>query len=241
MFSDWFGSSDRVTQSPKRGRMTREQLQTLIDKAQAYDDLHEEYRTLQEKYQQLAQKNESLADNLENLSDQNEELLENLRDLEQSKASLQETAALGEKYLQSLKRLQADFDNYQKRVERQGEQVRKFAAERVLRKLIEFNEDLKRFRDSLAKVEDFAALQRGVGMLVKNFEKLLEEEGVRPIEAKGQPFDPMRHEAVELGFVEDEDTPEDIVLEEISKGYTFHDKVLRPARVRVSKRAQLAK
>jgi molecular chaperone GrpE len=70
-------------------------------------------------------------------------------------------------------------------------------------------------------------------MIVENFEKFLEDEGVKPMHSEGEKFDPYKHEA--LLVEENENLPENIILEEMDKGYYLNNKVLKPAGVKISK------
>ena len=72
-------------------------------------------------------------------------------------------------------------------------------------------------------------------MIVKNFEKFLEEENVIPMNCEGQVFDPYKHEAMLIQ--EKEDLPDNVIIEELDKGYYLNNEVLRPARVAISKKS----
>jgi len=138
-----------------------------------------------------------------------------------------ELKAQVEDYTTQLKRLQAEFENYIKRVEKERTQFSKFATEKLCLKLLtvldEFEQALKNIKDKDTK--------KGVQMIYHNLSKSLLEEGIKPIHAMHEKFDPYKHEV--LSKVDGE--KEDIVLEEIQKGYTMHDKVIRHAKVKISK------
>ncbi|GAG57778.1 unnamed protein product [marine sediment metagenome] len=81
-------------------------------------------------------------------------------------------------------------------------------------------------------------MKKGFEMLLKNFEKLLREEGVEPMDCEGEKFDPFKHEAL---MVEECDggLPENVILEELHKGFMYKDKVLRPTKVKISKKKRV--
>jgi len=130
-------------------------------------------------------------------------------------------------------RLQADVDNIKKRLERDKEAFIKFSNEQIIRELIPFVDDFKRAFEAADNTKDFNVLHKGVEMILKHLLELLKSKGVREIEAEGKPFDPAYHEA--MLQVETDEYPEDTVIEELEKGYLLNSKVLRTAKVKVSK------
>ena len=132
-------------------------------------------------------------------------------------------------YLDDLKRLQADFENYIKRTEKQHEDTRKYANAEILKDLINLSEDFERALKEL-KTEK-KEVSEGVGMIYNNLGKILENNGIKEISAKGEKLDPVKHEVLQFR----EGKERDIVLEEVQKGYTMHDKVLKTSKVIVSK------
>jgi len=101
----------------------------------------------------------------------------------------------------------------------------------VLAKLLNVIDDFERTIKLLEKTDN-AELKTGIEMIHKQFHKILEEEGIKPMQCKGKKTDPYCHEVIDM--VEHE-TAEGTVVDELQKGYYIHEKVLRPARVRVSK------
>lgn len=143
-----------------------------------------------------------------------------------------EVAGLRDQALRSV----AEAQNVQKRARMQMDQERKFATEGLLRDLIPI---LDNFDRSLAAVEKGASLESVVGGLRtvdKQLRSVLERAGLKRVGSVGMAFDPAHHEAIVTH--ETEDHPEDTVLDEIEAGYVLHERVLRPARVRVSKRPE---
>jgi molecular chaperone GrpE len=128
-------------------------------------------------------------------------------------------------------RVLADFDNYRKRIGREREEWRRQAQEELLREILSV---LDNFDRALAAepASDAGGFRAGVELIHREFLKILERLGVRPFGAVGEPFDPLRHEAV--GRAERSDVADQTVLSETQRGYLFHERVLRPARVVVA-------
>lgn len=131
-------------------------------------------------------------------------------------------------------RLRAEFDNYIKRTGREKGELTAYGGLAMVRALLPVLDDLKRTVTHAREAHHDSAdpLLQGVVMVLEKFTRLLEAEGVRPIEALGKPFDPLFHEAVLRR--ESKDHPEGTVLEEFETGYTFRDRVIRHAKVVVS-------
>jgi len=134
-------------------------------------------------------------------------------------------------------RLQADFENTRKRIEKEKQDFAKFANEGIILELLNILDDLERTVElATSKHEDLPAFLKGVEMILAHLYEMLKEYGVRPIEAEGKIFDPHYHEA--LMQAEEEDLPEHTVVEELQKGYLLNDRVIRTAKVKVSKRTE---
>ena len=131
----------------------------------------------------------------------------------------------------TLLRLQADFDNYRKRIDRERHHDRHRGAEVLVENLLPvldgFDRAISAHRD--AAHNEFRA---GFELIRKQMLDVLSKQGLQKIETEGKPFDPNFHHAIER--VETSDQPDDTVLEELQSGYVFHGKVLRPAMVRVA-------
>lgn len=126
----------------------------------------------------------------------------------------------------------AEFDNYKRRVEIEQTNLLKYAAEGFIIKIIPIYDDLVR---SLAHAKDDSnsnAIKDGLKMVLSKFSKILEEQGIKKIEAVGQPFDVNFHEAL-MQRTSDE-VPPHTVLDEIEPGYIYKDKVIRHSKVIVS-------
>ena len=131
-----------------------------------------------------------------------------------------------------LQRLQAEFDNYRKRMDNRILEVRKFASEEILLKFLDIHDNFLRALDMDFKT-DPASVKKGIESIQQQFEKTLLNEGVHPIESVGKIFDPYYQHAVNK--VCNPEKPDGIVLEEYQRGYMFKEKVLRPAVVSVNR------
>lgn len=162
-----------------------------------------------------------------------EEVLKNIEEeLSETKKMVQEKDNLSQEYLKHLERLQADFDNYKKRQEKKQKEFIEFANERLLNNLLSVVDNLERALDSTKNNKNAKAIKEGVNNTLKEFNAILNKEGVKPIQSIGHRFDPYKHEAVMK--TETDKYSEDIVTEEFQKGYYIKSKVLRPAMVKVA-------
>ncbi|MBI4830305.1 MAG: nucleotide exchange factor GrpE [Candidatus Lindowbacteria bacterium] len=137
-----------------------------------------------------------------------------------------------EEYYDLLLRTQADFDNYRKRVQKETANLLKYGAENALREILPVIDNLDRALDSARKhTESNSRVIEGIELILAQFRGVLQKLGVKTIETVGHAFDPNKHDA--LLRVHAPGVAEGAVLDEIRKGYYFHDKVLRPAQVTV--------
>ena len=141
---------------------------------------------------------------------------------------LAEAEAKAEKYLDMARRLQADFDNYRKRTERDNAEFKKYACSSIITDLLAVVDDLDRALGDVKEENDFVTGIRGVRT---NLMKVLEANGLKEIPADGD-FDPNYHEA--LCTVEGEE--DDKVAEVFQKGYTLNGKVIRYSKVKVTRK-----
>ncbi|MDG6966423.1 MAG: nucleotide exchange factor GrpE [Nitrososphaerota archaeon] len=151
-------------------------------------------------------------------------------DLARLESTLDEERRRNDELLTNLRYLQADFENYRKRVDREIRELEEFSTLGLVRKLVPVLDDLELAVASATKAADQGIVE-GVKMVQKNLGSALASEGLEEIRAVGKPFDPSAHEAVDK--VQGKDNPEDMVVEEMRKGYTFKGKVLRPSAVKV--------
>lgn len=146
----------------------------------------------------------------------------------EAEAKGREAAEAQDRYLRAL----ADFDNYRRRVQREREEWRRQAQEELLREILPALDNFDRALTAGPAPGADGGFRAGVELIHRDFLKALERVGVRPFSAVGEPFDPLRHEAV--ARVERADVPDRTVVDEMQRGYLFHERVLRPARVVVA-------
>lgn len=130
-------------------------------------------------------------------------------------------------------RLAAEFENYKKRTSREFGTLIKNANEALIVQILPTLDSFERALQSARTSGEFEPFYRGVEMIYQQLLEALRREGLRELAAVGQPFDPMKHEAVLA--VERPDQSPDTVVEEIEKGYLLNEKVIRPAKVVVSR------
>ena len=141
---------------------------------------------------------------------------------------LKEAQDQAEKYLDMARRLQADFDNYRKRTQRENEEFRKYACSGIVTELLTIVDDLDRALEHSKEDDDLVVGIRGVRT---NLMKILESNGVQEIPAEGK-FDPNYHEA--LCTVDGDEDGQ--IAEVFQKGYTLNGKVIRFTKVKVTKK-----
>ena len=148
---------------------------------------------------------------------------------------LKDDAAKATEYWDRMLRQQAEFENIRKRMEREKNDFLKFANEGIIAELLDVLDDLER-TVGLAEnqCQDVTVFLKGVEMILAHLYELLKRHGVKPLDAGGKKFDPHYHEA--LMQVDDAAVPEHTVLEELQKGYLLNDRVIRTAKVKVSKK-----
>jgi molecular chaperone GrpE len=148
------------------------------------------------------------------------------------RAKIEQLEAEAEEASNRYLRLAADFDNYKKRARQEQSDLVRSANAELIAKLLPVVDNFHRVLGSVPEGADDAWV-RGVTLTLQQLEELLAAQGVRPIEAVGQPFDPSLHEAI--GHEESSEHPEDTVVTEVRRGYRLNDRVVRPALVRVAR------
>ena len=136
-----------------------------------------------------------------------------------------------DEYFEQLQRSRAEFANFQKRVKSQADSDRVYAIGNLAKDLLDGLDNLQRATEAL-RTSAAEGITDGLDMVHKQLLATLGKYGVEPIQALGKPFDPNQHEA--LVRQPDADKPEMTVVAELGKGYTIHDRVLRPSQVAVS-------
>jgi molecular chaperone GrpE len=150
--------------------------------------------------------------------------------------SLQDRIAAAERqrdeYLDLLQRTRADFDNYQKRTQRDLAEERRYASAAFARELLPVLDNLQRALEAASKQRDLGPLAQGVAMVESQLIGALGRFGIAPVIALNQPFDPNVHEVVLQR--PRTDVPPGTIVEILQPGYRLHERVLRPAKVAVA-------
>lgn len=148
-------------------------------------------------------------------------------------AALEELRVERDNYLDLARRERADFDNYRKRIEREMKELKRESLASFLKEFFGPLDDMDRVLQESEKSHSFESLATGVRIMEENFWRALAKVGVRRIDAKGKPFDPVMHEA--MAAIPSADVPPNTVMEVFDNGYKLDDYILRPARVVVSR------
>ncbi len=149
--------------------------------------------------------------------------------LQQEIESLRKNA---EETQNSYLRVMADFDNYRKRQREETARLADYAREQLLLKLLPIVDNFDRSVQAAEAEHSYESLVEGVSLTLRQIREMLAKEGLEPIEAVGQEFNPELHEA--LMRVETDEYPENTITDELEKGYTLNGRVIRPSRVRVA-------
>jgi molecular chaperone GrpE len=147
-----------------------------------------------------------------------------------SATELQKLKAERDTLLDRLARAQAEFENARRRATKEQQEFRDYAAADVIKPLLPVMDSFER---ALQVKSDSGDFRSGVELIYKQLQDALNKLGVHAIPAKGEPFDPRYHEAIEM--VETSAAADHEVLEELQRGYKFKDRLLRPAMVKVAK------
>ena len=146
-------------------------------------------------------------------------------------AEIEEAHALAEANKEKYMRLLADFDNMRARNEKENAKMFDYGASDTLEKLLPVIDNFERALEHVSE-EDKGPFEEGIEMIYKQMMETLEKIGVKPMDAVGKEFDPNLHNAVI--HVEEEGAGENVVLEEMQKGYMYKDTVLRHSMVKVA-------
>jgi molecular chaperone GrpE len=137
-----------------------------------------------------------------------------------------------DEYLALLQRTRADFENYQKRVQRDQAEERRYAHAAFARDLLPVVDNLQRALDAARQEIERSPLAKGVDLVRSQLLDIFGRYGITPIDALGQPFDPLRHESVQQQFRPD--LAPGTVVEVLEPGYSLHERILRPSKVVVA-------
>jgi molecular chaperone GrpE len=144
-----------------------------------------------------------------------------------------EAAEAHDRYL----RTYADFENYRKRMQRDLADFKKYANEQMARELLSVVDHLALAIKHASETDETSqGLRQGVELVYKQLHDMLEKFGITPFPAQGEPFDPKKHDAAAQEITDA--VPENTVVQVFQEGYMYHDKVLRHAKVSVSKKPQ---
>jgi molecular chaperone GrpE len=146
---------------------------------------------------------------------------------------LERAQAQAAEYLDGWQRTQAEFSNYKKRQEAERAQMVTLASATLLRKLLPVADDFERALETMPSDLGHNTWVEGIVLIKHKLNGVLESEGVKPVEAEGQAFDPRYHEAVT--YEEAAGYEDGQIIGELQRGYTLGERVLRPALVRVAK------
>ncbi len=169
--------------------------------------------------------------------DMQEECEGDLEALEDEQTALEEKVTQLESECSELRenflRKQADIENYRKRMIRDKEEAIRYANRDLLQDLIPVIDDFERAISSAQESKDFSSFYEGIKLIEKQFAAMLEKKwGLKRMKSLNQEFDPQQHEA--LMVVESDDFDTQTVVEDFQRGYFFHDKVIRHAKVKVA-------
>lgn len=153
---------------------------------------------------------------------------------ETSEDKIQKLEAELQEWKNSYTRKLAEFQNFTKRKENEVAEMRKYASEGIIVKLLDNIDNLERAVDASKESQNFDSLIEGVNMILNNLKHLLAEEGVEEIEAAGKEYDPYEHKAMITENKEELD--DNVVVQVFQKGYKMKGKVVRPAMVTVNKK-----
>jgi molecular chaperone GrpE len=145
-------------------------------------------------------------------------------------SELQKITAERDSLLDRLARAQAEFENARRRTVKEQQDFRDYAAADAIKSLLPV---LDSFERALQVKSDAAEFRNGIDLIYKQLQTALGKLSLQPIAAKGQPFDPHFHEAIEM--VDTTEAPDHQVIEELQRGYRLKDRLLRPAMVKVAR------
>jgi molecular chaperone GrpE len=165
------------------------------------------------------------------MGEEQEEQVESNEQVEVLEKALETEKKHSEEYLTQLKYARADIENLKRRFDRKLEDVQKYSNERIVTELLDVVDELEMAVESAHSSNSTETLIQGVEMTLRKLRKILESEGVSPIRSIGEPFDPLKHNAV--AKTEKEGVDGCTIVEEIRKGYTLREKVIRPSIVKV--------
>lgn len=176
----------------------------------------------------------ALNENLK-IDGENENSQEKVEEIETPEEKIAKLELELQEWKNSYTRKLAEFQNFTKRKENEVNEMKKFASEGIIVKVLENIDNLERAENASTQTKDFDALVEGVNMILRNLKHMISEEGVEEIEAKeGVAFDPYEHQA--MMTESKEELENDVIVQVFQKGYKLKGKVIRPAMVTVNKK-----
>ena len=155
-------------------------------------------------------------------------------DIEKLRKSLKKEVSKSASYLNQLKYLQADFDNYRKRIQKDSENQTFHEIDRLILEIIEIRDNIDRALKSVNNESKMKSVKNGLEIIKQRIESLISNEGVEDIKSLKELFNPSFHEVVSIG--ERDDLEDNLITNEIRKGYLIKGRVLRTSLVEVNKR-----
>lgn len=170
--------------------------------------------------------------------EQNQQMKESNQEInpEELQKRIEELEKESNEWKEKFLRKAAEFENYKRRTENDQLNLINYAAESFIKKILPIVDDFERSLEHINDSNDYEKLKEGVQLIYNKLVKVLEEQGVKKIDAVGKPFDVEYHEA--LMQREDPSVPPHTVLDELEKGYMYRDKVIRHSKVVVSSEGQ---
>lgn len=161
---------------------------------------------------------------------------EKVNELALLKESIQEQKKKTQEYYEQLLRLQAEFDNYRKRVEKEKQEIIKYGQEPLIMKLLPLADNLEWALKAAHQHDNHKTILEGLVLIEKEFKNLLKSEGVEPIKTHKVKLDPTQHHVITQE--ERVDCQDGEILDEIQKGYNYRGRVIRPSLVKVAKKTE---
>lgn len=176
------------------------------------------------------EKEETPEQNLENKESKEEESEKTDKEIDKLEEMEQKLAEMNDKFL----RLYSDFENFRKRTSKEKLEMIQFASVETIKDILPIVDDYERAIDDLNKQDNIPETSKeGLQLVYTKLITFLTQKGVKPIEAKGEKFDENLHEAI-TQFPANDESQKGLVIEEVSKGYTMFDKVIRFSKVIVA-------
>jgi len=169
---------------------------------------------------------------LKNAKDKKRKTVSRDTELETLKKALKTERKKTDDYLNRLKYLQADFENFQKRMQKERNEAINYGNQNIIIALLPIIDELELAIEAGLNDDKKNIIVKGIEMTFKKMYDILEKEGLKRIHSIGKHFDPNKHEAIEK--VTTKDYKEGMVIEEIRKGFMFKERVIRPSLVKVA-------